>query len=196
MLERQVGSVRFRLSLLFPALLTALLLSQPTSPTVSCVIACVMHECGHLLMMTVLRCPPHTCTLSAYGMRIEMGARRLVGYRRNILISLAGPAVNLFSAPILWMLNCRQAAVVHGLLAVFNLLPASALDGGQAVYCLLCMHGKEAVAERWVRVLSAAVLVPVAAIAFWLYFSGRGNATLLIVSVYVVSLIFWHTENQ
>lgn len=195
MLEKQMGGVRFRVSLLFPALLTVLLLAESDSPAVSCVLASAMHEGGHLLAMLALGCPPHVCTLSAFGMRIEMGARQMIGYRRNILISLAGPTVNLLAAPLLWVLNCRTAAIVHMVLALFNLLPASALDGGQVLYCLLCMRGREQTADKCLRAVSAAVLLPLAAVAFRLFFSGRGNGTLLIVSVYAIALIFWHPEN-
>ncbi len=192
MLEGRIAGVRCRVSLLFPALLTGLLLAQEESLAVSCVLASVMHEGGHLLAMTALGCPPQMCTLGAFGMRIEMGAKRLVGYRRNILISLAGPAVNLLAAVFLWLCGGQQAAVVHCSLAVLNLLPASALDGGQMVYCLLCLAGKQAQADKWLRLLSAAILLPLAAAAFWLVLSGRGNATLLIVSAYLTALIFLH----
>ncbi len=192
MLEGRIAGVRCRVSLLFPALLTGLLLAQADSLAVSCVLASAMHEGGHLLAMLALGCPPRVCTLGAFGMRIEMGAERMVGYRRNILISLAGPTVNLLAAPLLWVCGCKQAAVVHLTLAALNLLPAAALDGGQILRCLFCLSGKEARADAWLRVLSAAVLLPLAAAAFWLCLSGRGNGTLLIVSGYLVALIFLH----
>lgn len=192
MLEGRIAGVRCRVSLLFPALLTGLLLAQTDSLAVSCVIASAMHEGGHLLAMLALGCPPQTCTLGAFGMRIEMDTRYLVGYRRNIGISLAGPMVNLLAAPLLWACGCGRAAVVHLTLAAFNLLPAAALDGGQVLRCVFCLAGKEARADRWMRVLSAAVLLPLAATAFWLFLSGRGNVTLLIVSGYLTALIFFH----
>ncbi len=195
MLEGRVAGVRCRVSLLFPALLTGLLLAQGDSLAVSCVLASMMHEGGHLLAMLALGCPPQVCTLGAFGMRIEMGRERLIGYRRNILVSLAGPAVNLVTAPLLWACGCARAAAVHLILALFNLLPAAALDGGQVLRCLFCLAGKESQADRRLRWLSAAVLLPLATLAFWLVLSGRGNITLLIVSGYLIALIFFHPQN-
>ncbi len=192
MLEGCIAGVRCRVSLLFPALLTCLLFAQGESLAVSCVLASALHEGGHLLAMMALDCPPRMCTLGAFGMRIEMGSERLVGYRRNILISLAGPAVNLLAVALLWLGGVKQAAVVHFSLAVLNLLPASALDGGQVAYCLFCLAGKQAQADNWLRILSAVILLPLAAVAFWLVLSGKGNATLLIVSVYLTALVFMH----
>lgn len=192
MLEGHIAGVRCRVSLLFPALLTGLLLAQADSLAVSCVLASAMHEAGHLLAMIALGCPPRICTLGVFGMRIEMGAERLVGYRRNILVSLAGPTVNLISALLLWACGCEQAAAVHLILATLNLLPADALDGGQALRCVFCLVGKQMQADIWLRLLSAAVLLPLATAAFWLFLSGTGNATLLIVSGYLTALIFLH----
>lgn len=195
MLEGRIAGIRCRVSLLFPALLAGLLLAQADSLAVSCVLASAMHEGGHLLAMLVLGCPPQACTLGVFGMRIEMGNERMVGYRRNLLISFAGPTVNLLAAPLLWACGCERAAVVHLTLAVFNLLPAAALDGGQMLRCLFCLAGKETQADGWLRVLSAAVLLPLAALAFWLFLSGCGNVTLLIVSGYLTALIFLHPQN-
>lgn len=192
MLEGNIAGVRCRVSLLFPALLTGLLLAQSDSLAVSCVFASAMHEAGHLFAMVVLGCPPRVCTLGAFGMRIEMGAEQLVGYHRNILISLAGPMVNLIAAPILWLCGCVSAAMVHLILAALNLLPAAALDGGQIMRCVFCLAGKQEKADKWLRILSAAVLLPLATAAFWLFLSGVGNVTLLIVSVYLIALIFLH----
>ena len=195
MLEGHIAGVRCRVSLLFPALLAGLLLAQTDSLAVSCVLASAMHEGGHLLAMLALGCPPQACTLGAFGMRIEMSAERMVGYRRNILISFAGPMVNLLAAPLLWLSGCGRAAAVHLTLAIFNLLPAAALDGGQILRCVFCLVGKETKADRWLRMLSAAVLLPLAVLAFWLFLSGWGNVTLLIVSGYLTALIFLHPQN-
>lgn len=194
MLEAHAAGVHWRLSLLFPALLTGLLLAQSNSLAVTCVLASVMHEGGHLLVMLALGCPPRACTIGAFGMRIEMAANRLVSYRNNILISLAGPAVNLIAAPLLWLAGRPHAAMVHFVLAALNLLPAAALDGGQILRCVLCLKGREDKADSRLRYLSAAVLLPLAAASFWMFLSGRGNSTLMIVSGYLVGMIFLHPE--
>ena len=190
MLEGRLLGVRCRLSLLFPALLTGLLLAQPDGLALTCVLASAIHEMGHLLAMVAAGCPPAACTVGAFGVRLEMGARQ-PGYLQNIGISLAGPAVNVLSAGVLFLLCQPEPAAVHLVLAGLNLLPAAALDGGQVLRCVLCLLGQETRAGHWLRWLSAAVLLPLAAVAFWLFLSGRGNATLLIVSVYLTALVFF-----
>ena len=195
-LEGQLGAVRWRVSLLFPALVTVLLLLQPDGLALPCVLASLIHEGGHLAAMLLLNCPPESCTVSAFGARIVTDSRRPPGYRQQIMISLAGPGINFLAAAGLWIaaglgaVGCSRAAAVHILLGVFNMLPAGALDGGQALRCVLCLRGAPDRADRVLRVLSAAVLLPVAIGSLYLVLSGSGNGTLLIVSIYLTVLVF------
>ncbi len=191
MLEWRLLGVRCRVSLLFPAVLTALLLWQPDGLSVTCVLASLMHECGHLLAMLWLGCPPDSCTLGAFGMRIETGQRRLVDYRRALLVSAAGPLVNGVAAGALFWGGSSRTAAVHLTLGVLNLLPAAALDGGEILRCLLCLMGQERRAAGVLRMLSALILLPLAAFSGYLAFSG-GNVTLLLVTGYLSLLVFFH----
>lgn len=190
MFEWRRGGIRWRVSLLFPALVTALLLQQPDGVAVGCILASILHEGGHLAAMLLLGCPPHSFTVGAFGARFEMGETALAGYRRNILISLAGPAVNFSAAGLFLVLSQAEAAAVHLALGVFNLLPAAPLDGGQVLRCVLCLAGQERQADRLLRWLSAAVLLPLATLAALTALRG-GNHTLLIVSGYLVVLTFF-----
>lgn len=191
MLEGTVCGVRCRLSLLLPALLAGLLLAQPDGLAVTCIVASLMHETGHLAAMVAAGCPPALCTVGAFGVRLELRGYTALSYGRRIGISLAGPLVNGAAALVLLAMDCPMVAAVHGVLGCFNLLPAAALDGGQVLWCVCCMLGWEPVAERVLRWLSAVVLLPLATAAFWLCLTQNANPTLLIVSLYLTALIFF-----
>ena len=189
MFEWRWGGIRCRVSLLFPALVTALLLCQPDGLAVTCLLASLIHECGHLLAMLAVGVPPQNCTLGAFGMRMDLG-RRLLNYKKNLFISLAGPLANGVTAWVLWMAGRPTAAVVHLTLAMLNLLPAAALDGGELLRCGLCLLGLEVLATPLLRLTSALVLLPLAAASLWLCLRG-GNPTLLIVGGYLTALVFF-----
>ena len=194
MLEWRLGGVRCRVSLLFPALVTALLLWQPDGLAVSCLLASLIHEGGHLLAMLTLGVPPRACTLGAFGMRMNID-NQLVNYKKNLLISLAGPLTNGMVAVILFWLHAYDAAMVHLVLAALNLLPAAALDGGEILRCGLCLLGLDR-CTRWVlRLSSVLVLLPLAAISGWLFIQGK-NLTLLIVSAYLVAMVFFSEKYE
>lgn len=194
MLEWRIGGVRCRLSLLFPALITALLMWQPDGLAVSCLLASLIHEGGHLAAMLAVGVPPQRCTLGAFGMRIDL-RNTLISYSSHIAISLAGPLANGLAAIVLFCLHSVSAAAVHLLLAGVNLLPAAALDGGELLRYGLCLLGLERLADSLLRFTSALVLLPLAAVSIWL-FTRVGNPTLLIVSGYLVALIIFSKKNE
>lgn len=194
MLEWRLGGVRYRLSLLFPALVTALLLWQPDGLAVSCLLASLIHEGGHLLAMMAVGVPPQRCTVGAFGLRIDLD-NTLVGYGKNMLISLAGPLANGVAAALLLCADRPNAAMVHLVLAGLNLLPASALDGGELLRCGVCLLGMETLADAVVRFTSALVLLPLATSSLWLCIRNQ-NPTLLIVSVYLTALVFFSEKSE
>lgn len=194
MLEWRIGGICCRLSLLFPALITAMLLWQPNGLAISCLLASLVHEGGHLVAMLAAGVPPQRCTLGAFGMRIDLQTS-LIGYGNHIIISLAGPLANGLAAAVLFLLDSSDAAAVHLLLAGFNLLPAAALDGGELLRYGLCLLGMEHLANLLLRLISALVLLPLATISIWLLFMSS-NPTLLIVSTYLVVLIIFSEKNE
>lgn len=193
MLTFRLCGVPCRISLLFPALLTALLICQPEGLAVTCLLASVMHEMGHLLAMLWWRVPPKECVLGLFGMRIRLGSH-LTEYGRNIGVALAGPAVNGVAAAVLLRLDAPQTAAVHLLLAALNLLPVAVLDGGEVLKCVLCLCGCHSVADRVVRVTSLIVLTPITCLGLRLL--PKGNPTLLIVGIYLAVMTIFSNKNE
>lgn len=188
MLEFRLCGVPCRVSLLFPALLTALLLSQPDGLAAACLLASLIHEGGHLLAMLWWRVPPRECVLGLFGLRIRLGPH-LAAYGRNIAVALAGPAANGAAAAVLWYAGVPQTAAVHLALAGLNLLPVSVLDGGEILRCVLCLRGRERASDRVVRAVSLLVILPMLAMGWRLL--RRGNPTLCIVGAYLTLMVFF-----
>lgn len=194
MLEWRIGGMRCRLSLLLPAWVTILLLWQPDGLAVSCLLASLIHEGGHLLAMLVLKVPPTECSLGAFGIRMDM-RNTLAGYGHSLLVSLAGPLANGIVAAILFLFGSSMAATVHLVLAAMNLLPVVGLDGGELLRCALCLLGMERFADSLLRLTSALILMPVAALSLWLFLNGD-NPSLLIVGVYLVALMIFSDKSE
>ena len=193
MLTFRLCGVPCRISLLFPALLTALLFYQPEGLAVTCLLASLMHEVGHLLAMLWWRVPPKECVLGLFGMRIRLGAH-LTEYGRNIVVALAGPVVNAIAAAMLWQWGVQQMAMVHLLLAGLNLLPVAVLDGGEVLRNFLCLCGCHSSTDRVVEMVSLLVLLPISLLGLHLLL--QGNPTLLIVAVYLVVMIIFSDKNE
>lgn len=187
-----------RLSLLFPAALVVLLTLDTSGVPAWCIAASAMHEAGHFAALLALGSRPSLISVGVFGVRVVQGASSPVGYRGNILVSLAGPLVNLISYGCLLLTGAGGSvpAMVHLTLAIFNLLPVEPLDGGQALFCGLAIFLEEDRAERVTFLISMCTILPLAGAGFLLLAVSGYNFTLLAVSIYLALLILFKEKNR
>ncbi len=195
MLERTVGGITFRLSLLFPAAVIALMSWDDSNLVLLCLLASLLHEAGHALAMLIVHDRPRCVTMGIFGIRVERDRGCYLSYGAAAVVSLAGPLVNVFCFTLFWRLGQPTAAVIHAGLALFNLLPVSSLDGGEALYALLCLRMTEDKASRVMCVVSVLVIFPLAVVGFWLLLSDTHNFTLLVMSGYLLLLLFFKEKH-
>ncbi len=128
---------KFELGWGFGALVAvaALAGAGPVLPLVLLSAAC--HETGHLAALRLAGARVTRFRLNAFGAEIQADTRYL-SYPREILCTLAGPAVNLLLALVFARgMGNFTAAGANLLLGSFNLLPVPALDGGRALHLLV-----------------------------------------------------------
>ena len=59
-----------------------------------CVMAVIIHECGHLFAMLICKSPPDKIKISLFEIKITNSSRQLNTTRQNIFIIFFGPLVN------------------------------------------------------------------------------------------------------
>ncbi|WP_152352930.1 M50 family metallopeptidase [Brachybacterium subflavum] len=132
---------------IFPGMTSAAVLLLSLAVGVSLVVSVALHEIGHALVARASGAHVDYIALTLWGGHTTYRARR-VGSLPSVLISLAGPAVNLViavaaalaeraapgagSSHLLTMISSLNWA-----LAVFNVLPGLPMDGGRALEALL-----------------------------------------------------------
>lgn len=151
----------------FPALAAVALLAGTGKSLPVAVLSALGHEAGHLLALRLAGVRVERMRLTAFGAEI-LADTRFMSYPREILCTLAGPAVNLLLAVILArLMGAYLAAGVNLTLGVFNLLPVPALDGGRILHLLVSWGWDPITADRvcrWIG-LSCALLLTAAALA-------------------------------
>ncbi len=195
MLEKTWHGITFRLSLFFPAAVIALMSFGDGNFILLCLLASFLHEAGHALAMLIVRDRPRRVTVGIFGICVERDRGFFLGYRSQAVVSLAGPFVNALCFTLLFRLHQPITAVIHAGLALFNLLPVSSLDGGEALYALLCARMPEEKAERIARAVSLSVIFPLAVVGFWLFLSETHNFSLLVMSGYLLLLLFFKEKH-
>ncbi len=167
-----VAGIRIRFSLLFPAMLALLCSLRQGKMTAWCLLAAVMHEAGHLLLLLMLGGKPREIRFSAFGMCLQL-ADAPMPHRNHIFVSLGGPLVNLLTAALLWRFRGNADwMLIHLLLGGFNLLPIHPLDGGQ---CLPEGRGRMLVSVIFLSLLSLLSLT----------LAAYGNVSLAVVCLYL-----------
>ncbi|WP_411676674.1 peptidase M50 [Caproicibacter sp.] len=187
-----VGGCRVTFSYFFFALIALLLLFDRSGVAAAGLAAAALHESSHFGVMYAFGCLPETVRFTAFGIDIIRTSRPDRGYLRDAVVSLSGPAANLLAAVLFSVFQnstARNLALADFTLFVFNSLPIEPLDGGQALYSLLCTHWEPDRAAATVQVISFLFLAPLSAIGFFVLFRSPGNFTLLLVSVYLMILL-------
>ena len=153
-----------------------------------------LHETGHLAAMAAMRLRPAYICLTAAGMRIERPPGLQISFAREILIAFAGPAVSLLLAGVFRVTSWATTAPLlpdffwlNLGFGLFNLLPVRQLDGGRALYFLLCRRVSETAASRAVTVTSLVCLFLAAGGAALTCLRSGFSLSLVIVVLYLAA---------
>lgn len=136
-----------RVSVSFWVIFAVAAIISPLQVVVSVLLAATMHECGHLILLRLLHVPVEGLRLSALGAEIFSRGTQRLSYGGELLVTLAGPAVNLLMAVIFAQISLRTQwlngylfAGTNIILGAYNLLPILPLDGGRILYLVTAFY--------------------------------------------------------
>ncbi len=197
MIEFSVKGVKVRFTFWFFAVITVMLLIDRTGLSLMGLVACMLHELGHLLMFFLVGHTPREISFEASGIRL-CKTSPLICYPKELLVLLSGSAVNLLLCLVFYLFLPTPGgllfAAVHLVLGLFNLLPVGTLDGGRIVRLLLLLKLTPDRADRICVILSCLILFPMALISLWLFLSSR-NITLMITCAYLGALLLFQSSD-
>lgn len=99
--------------------------------------AALCHEMGHLAALRLFGADVEGITFTCFGVEIQADTRCL-SYGKDILCTLAGPAVNILMALIFARVSEDYLLSGANLLqGIFNLVPVSGLDGSRTLHLFL-----------------------------------------------------------
>ena len=117
----------------FFALFAVLFYSNDALKILSALLACIIHEAGHLTAMLIYDCKPKKLLFYGGGIKIIPNCR-IISYENDIIINLAGCFVNIISGIILLRFGMFQSfSKTSIVIGIFNLLPFSNFDGGHVI---------------------------------------------------------------
>ena len=154
-------------------------------------LACAVHELGHVVAALACGGRAERLSLTAVGAELSFSYRAPLSYGRDSGVALAGPAANLLLGGLFFVLDLQLPAMLSLGIGAFNLLPILPLDGGRVLYGLLA----EKLDPDWAdRLLTAAAgcLVGLLAGAGVVVAVHYANVTLLLTALWLLTRVLRH----
>ena len=192
-----IGGVRIEISFLFCILLSCLVLFDRGVFLFAFLMVCV-HEIAHLFAMLLFGVKIDGIALEPFGILIKKELKALL-YYQNMCIVFAGCFANFLLAGICIFLYCffeknnifMRFFSINIALAVFNLLPITGLDGGQALQLMIAHYRSAKNAEIIGKIASSIGCVLLLIFGMIICFKIRLNPSLCFLSLFLLILSDW-----
>lgn len=196
MVNFSIKGCRVSFSVGFFALITLMLITSEAQLVMQSLFCSVFHEAGHIIAMLAFGERLSCLEFSAFGIAIERPTVSSLNYSREVIVSLAGIISNIILALIVFALSSllslpslKNIGYISLIVAAFNLLPTTPLDGARALYFALTARYGERQADAVLFALSliSTVLILFLAVVTLIYKSA--NFSLIFAAAYLSVLL-------
>ena len=192
-----IYGVNVEITFWFVALITFIISLNAPSNVFVTVISSLLHEMGHLLIMTSVGNKPQAVRFEITGMNIIRQPDYKISIKNEILISLGGPFINLicFSISVIILCiyqndNVLTFGCINLILMIFNLLPIKKLDGGMALYYALSQKYDNITCSKVLKITSIFFITLIYIWGIYAFVSSKYNISLIIIAIFLtLSLI-------
>ena len=140
------------------------------------------HEIGHLLAILVLKQKVDRIEFSLFDIKIK--SNYYVSFSKELIITLSGVAFN-FILFLFFIRTIRIFALANLFIGIFNLLPVSTLDGGQAINIILNKFISEEKSVIILNILTVIFAIPIFTLGIIVLFNTGYNFSFLLLGVYL-----------
>ncbi len=184
---------QWEVSASFYALISVLLFFDEQNIVPWALLACLLHEMGHLTAIYTFGGKVSAIRLSLVGAEIIPIRNTLFSYAEEILIILAGPLTNIavFVCGLAFSRqfpneNLHLFCGLNLMLGLFNLLPVASLDGGRLLRMTIAKCFHIVIAEKIYESISMVFASLLLFGGIFLAVTQHGNITLVIMAVWLL----------
>ena len=192
-----ISGIKIEITFWFVAFITFIISLNVPSNVLVTVFSSLLHETGHLLIMTSVGNKPQAVRFEITGMNIIRQQDFQISTKNEVLIALGGPFINLvcflLSVIILCVYkneNILTFGCINLILMVFNLLPISRLDGGLALYYAISQKYDNTTCLRILKITSVIFIIIIYVWGIYAFISSRYNVSLIIIAIFLTLSMF------
>ena len=174
------------------------ILSEPYITTMVIIVAAFLHEAGHLTVSRLCKVKVSTITIYPLGADIHLSGA--VSYRDNMLISIAGPMMNIITFIFLQIISVSlnepycfiadQLSASSISLAVINLLPVKGFDGANILGCMSMIIFPENMALLLQKITSCITLTVLWIVSLYLLLTVSSGISLFALCAFLFSTVY------
>lgn len=181
-----IGRVRFSIGYEVAAAITAVLLIDRENRVIGCILAAILHEAGHLVMMLLFHVRVKGVKIRLFDILIE--ADEPDSFLADVCVTLGGVGMNFLLAGVSVVL-APFFCMANLAMGIFNLMPAVSLDGGRLLTLIVARRYGELAAGRVLRIVSFLILLPLMTAGILFLFRSGYNYSLLAISLYLLAVL-------
>ena len=193
-------STKIKLSFSGAIMIVALFLTH-SYLSLAALIAASLHEIGHIVAAKALKVDLYELKLGIFGASLS-SSPMLCSYKKEIILCLAGPLVNLISALAVFIffspLSDGMELFMNAslFLGFLNLLPIYEFDGGRILNSIISLHFSVKTANRITRISSFILIFILWSLSVYLLLRLSSSISLFVFSLSLFSRVFLSTKEN
>ncbi len=193
--------IKIEITFLFVAFISFVISLNAPSNVIMTIISSMLHEIGHLAIMLILKNKPEKIRFELTGINIIRNQDKKISSKKEVLIALGGPLMNLFIVTICCIIlstydndSILIFSGINLILMIFNLLPIKKLDGGLALYHSLSKKFDLNFTYLILKVTSIIFILIIFVWGIYIFIVSRYNISLIIIAIFLVISLFGDNE--
>lgn len=186
-----LGKTKISFQYIYVAILALVLILDKEGGIFCCFLASFFHEAGHLISLILLKQRVDEVKFSVFDIKIK--SSHYLNLKKELIIILSGVTFN-FLLFIFFYRIIPLFALANLFIGIFNILPVSTLDGGQAIFLLLCRFISEKKSVIIINILTIIVSIPVFTIGIIILLNTKYNFSFLLLGIYLMLTVVNNKE--
>lgn len=198
-----IGKSKIQINFWFAVILSVIAVFDKSGYAWLGILTALLHELGHIIAMGIKGGFPKEIKFDIFNIDIVDDFRGIRNYKDDIFILLCGALMNFIAASVSLFIYYHVENIIFLLffwtnlfIGIFNILPVSVLDGGQALYLFLANKFEIHKCYKIVEVFSILVLIPILLIGFLILLKSKYNFSLLFIGCYLIIMTLFNDKNK